>query len=281
MILHADRGAPGAPLIRNGCVVHDSEGQEGTLPWGQLASAQLVSFLARPGDRPSTTRPGGFYGSGYSAVACEDGSYVTIADDNIGPYHAGGGINPNMWSVCIPGKASQNRDQWLGDVSRQYIRAAARYIVDRWNHDARVWPLSFASGAQLRAAGANVKGHPVGYTSHAQVTVSKLVNTDHSDPGVSFPWDVLAADITALVNDVAPPVPQPSTFGVDMPDQLYRKQGKAAVWKGDRISRTHVNSEQSLNQLIPKYGPVVLLDETADLAASVGAIVVGNDPGDV
>ncbi len=217
MILHSDRYSTGAPTVRNGVVVHDSEGAEGLLPWGQMASAQLVGFLAAKGDRPSPTRPGAYYGAGYQAVAKEDGTYITVGDDNVGPYHAGGGFNPNMWSICIPGRASQNRQQWLEDVSRFYVLAVARYIVDRWNHDGRVWPLKFRTGAELVALKANTAKSPTGYTSHAQVTQSHLAATDHSDPGVSFPWDVLAADIAVLA--AGTPVP-PQTTSEE--DTMYR-----------------------------------------------------------
>lgn len=206
MLLHPDRGAAGAPSIRNGCVIHDSEGQEGTLPWGQFASAQLVEFLGRPGDRISSS--GRTYGSGYSAVARENGDYTTVADDNIGPYHCGAGFNPYWWSVCIPGKAKQTRTEWLNDVSRFYIRGAARYTVDRWNHDGRRWPLEFITGPELRLLQSNLRDRPSGYTSHAQVTVSKLTSTDHSDPGISFPWDVFHADCMEFANPTTPtPIP--------------------------------------------------------------------------
>lgn len=273
MILHADRCTIGAPTRRNGVVVHDSEGQEGVLPWGQQASAQLIAMLATKGDR--TTSSGSTYGSGYQAVATETGSFVQVGDDNVGPYHCGTGINTCMWSICIPGKASQTRAQWLGDVSREYIRGAARYIVDRWNHDGRVWPLEFRSGAQLRADQANVRNHPSGYTSHAQVTVSKLTSTNHSDPGPGFPWDVLRADIEALVGVKPAPSPeQPPTQEILDMSRLYRKTGKNAVWLADGVTRIHVPSEAHLATLTPPlpngYGPVIEIAADTDLDAQLG-----------
>ena len=36
-----------------------------------------------------------------------------------------------------------------------------------------------------------------GYTSHAEVSKA-FRQTDHTDPGVNFPWDVLAAEIARL-----------------------------------------------------------------------------------
>jgi hypothetical protein len=201
MLLHPDRCAPGAPTRKNGVVIHDSEGVE-----GGTASASLIRALQAKGDRPTSS--GGVYGAGYQAIATETGGYIIVADDNVGPYHAGSGINPCMWSICIPGKASQTRSQWLGDVSREYIRGAARYIVDMWNHDGHVWPLEYRTGAQLAADKANLRDHPTGYTSHFEVRESKLTSTDHYDPGPNFPWDVLAADIAALTQH-GPPATTP------------------------------------------------------------------------
>jgi hypothetical protein len=191
-----------------------------------------------------------------------------------------------MWSICIPGRANQTRVQWLDDVSRQYIRGVARYIVDMWNHDRHVWPLEYRAGVQLAADKANVRDHPTGYTSHHEVTVSKLTSTTHYDPGPSFPFDVLADDIAALTQiappTVTPPMPPASiTLEEEELVQLSRKNGRRAVWLGNRIVRTHVTTQDQVDQLTPVYGQVVLLDETADLAVAVGAIVVGADPGDI
>lgn len=182
--LHLDRYAPTTILRKNGVVVHDSEGGEGVLSWGQTASDQLLGYLRSKGDRPSPSRPGGVYGSGYHAVATETGSYVVVAEANTAPYHAPP-VNPTMWSICMPGKAAQTRDQWLDAPSRNYIRGVAAYIVDRWNDDGRVWPLQFVDAGTLVVTAADKAGHPAGYTSHAQVSQA-WHKTDHTDPGVSF-----------------------------------------------------------------------------------------------
>lgn len=200
--LHADRYSTTTTTRKNGVVVHDSEGSEGTLSWGQQASEQLAAFLRSPGDRPSPSRPGGVYGSGYHAVASETGGYIVLGEATSAPYHAPP-VNPTMWSICMPGKAAQTREQWLDDVSRSYIRGVALYIVDRWNEDGRSWPLSFADARTLVSARADLAGHPTGYTSHAQVSLA-WHKTDHTDPGSSFPWDVLAADIAALLQPIQP-----------------------------------------------------------------------------
>lgn len=201
--LHPDRYSTTATTRKNGVVIHDSEGSEGTFANGQLASAQLVAYLRAKGDRPSPSRPGGFYGSGYHAVATEDGGYFVVGDASAAPYHAPP-VNATMWSICMPGKAAQTRAQWLGDVSRQYIRGVARYVVDRWHDDRCAWPLELIDAAELVAAHADVANHPAGYTAHAEVSKA-WHKTDHTDPGSSFPWDVLADDIAALTAPISPP----------------------------------------------------------------------------
>lgn len=183
-ILHPDRGGTAGTVPKLGVVVHDSEGGEN--------SANLISYLGSPGDRPLAG--GGAYGGGYNAVATEAGSYTEVAGGGRNPYHAPP-LNATFWSICIPGRANQTRDQWLDAASRGYIRGVARYIVDRWNDDGHRWPLEFRSSAELVAG-------RYGYTSHAQVSQA-WHRTDHTDPGAAFPWDVLAADIAALI--VPPP----------------------------------------------------------------------------
>lgn len=94
----------------------------------------------------------------------------------------------------------------------------------------------------------------------------------------------LAAGITSVV--VEPPTPPtpviPGESNQEEPvQQLYRKTNKAAVWLGDRRSRSHVASIDTVAPLEAEYGPTIPLDPSADLAAHVGKIVVGVDPGDI
>lgn len=194
--LHADRGGTSGVHLKAGVVVHDSEGGE-----GGNAAANLVAYLSRPGDRPNGS--GGMYGSGYHAVADELGGYIQIGDWIRNPYHAPP-LNATWWSICMPGKAGQTREQWLDGPSRQYIRGVAQFIVDRWHEDGERWPLEFRTATELLVGG-------MGYTSHNEVSQA-WHRTDHWDPGPHFPWDVLATDIAALVNEhpvVIDPQPEP------------------------------------------------------------------------
>jgi hypothetical protein len=182
--------------------------------------------LQAKGDRPSPSRPGAYYGSGYHAVATETGSYIQVADATAGPYHAPP-CNPTWWAICIPGRAAQTRDQWLNDVSRQYIRGVARFIVDKQREDGMSWPLQFCAAPDLVKTSANLTGHPTGYTSHSQVSQA-WHQTDHTDPGVGFPWDVLATDIAALITA---PIPVPTQASIEE-NIMYRSNAAPMVVDG-------------------------------------------------
>lgn len=188
VLLNRDRGGASGTSPKHGVVVHDSEGAEN--------SAQLLAFLGAGGDRDNGH--GGRYGGGYNAVATEDGSYTVVATGERSPYHAPP-TNSNMWSICIPGRAAQTREQWADPVSAGYVVGVAHYIVDRWHDDGQVWPMQYAVAADLRAAGTSTELlMPVGWTTHAQVSLA-FHQTDHTDPGPSFPFDTLTAHITRLL----------------------------------------------------------------------------------
>lgn len=192
MTLHPDRySTSGVTLRKLGVVVHDSESGDGS-------SAALLSALASPGDRPNSH--GGVYGSGYHAVTDGTGGYTEVATAAMGPY-AAPPTNKAWWHVCMPGRAVQTRTEWLDPLSRAHIRGAARFIVDK--HAVDGFPLQRLSAAQL-AAGDH------GYCGHVDVT-NAWHQTDHTDPGAGFPWDVLASDIAALLAPVEPPAVPPAT----------------------------------------------------------------------
>ena len=190
VLLHPDRfSTSGVSIRKRGVCVHTNEGPDGS-------GASLLRYLQRPGDRPLGN--GRMYGSGYHAIAEPDG-WTDIADAACGPYHAPP-VNKTWWSICIPGYAAQTRDQWLDPQSRGFIRGVARYIVDRSGGDG--FPLRRPSLTELRDGAG-------GYCSHVDVARA-WGQTDHTDPGPNFPWDVLAADIAELTAPTPPiPLPQP------------------------------------------------------------------------
>lgn len=197
-------------LTKGGVVVHDTEGGE------QLGSAEaLVIFMAAPGTRPDGT------GSAYHAVADTNGRYIQVLGADCAPF-AAPPLNQEWWHIVIPGRADQTREQWLDPASRGYIKAVARFIYDKHLIDAI--PLVKVDAQTLWWAGE--KALHVGYCGHRDVS-DAFGQTDHTDPGPNFPWDVLAAEIRALVPlPPPPPPPPPPPQEDDMPLPVL------AYWKG-------------------------------------------------
>lgn len=183
MLLHTDRGYPTNTLIKKGVVIHDAESPDG-------ATASLVSLLGRPGTNPSTR--GGFWGAGYHAVTDGKGGYIQVAPASFGPY-AAPPCNPDWWHICMPGYAKQTRDEWLDELSLGHIKGVARFLFEKWNEDGRNWPMKFVPATEL-AKGAK------GYTTHYQVSLAWR-QTDHTDPGPNFPWNVLEGEVLRLISN--------------------------------------------------------------------------------
>ena len=183
MSAHKDRySTTGVSLRKAGVVIHDSETGDGS-------ALSLIAAMQRPGDRLiAGSNPPRYYGSGYHAIALNVGDdFEQLLGAEAGPFHAPP-LNKTWWSICIPGRANQTRDEWLDEESYAGIRAAARFIVEKARSDG--FPLERVDAAGLKAG----RG---GYTSHAEVSKA-FRQTDHTDPGVNFPWDVLAAEIARL-----------------------------------------------------------------------------------
>jgi hypothetical protein len=100
----------------------------------------------------------------------------------------------------MPARVSQTREQWLDGPSLAGIRGVARFIVDESRTHG--FPLRRLSDAELAAGGR-------GYVDHGAVS-RVFKRSTHTDVGPSFPWDVLEAEIAALVQTVPPPPPAPA-----------------------------------------------------------------------
>jgi len=177
--VHPDRTGPDRTPPYRLLVVHTSEGSEGA-----VSAENLCSFMTLPGDRVNPD--GSKYGASYHYVTDTD-RVLPATLDNVVAYAAAGANNDGL-HICIPGKAAQTRDRWLDNVSRNYIRQLAAVMVD----------LALAYSIPLRSLPVVdiVKG-AAGYCGHVDIS-NAYHRSDHTDPGPSFPWDVLAADIAAL-----------------------------------------------------------------------------------
>lgn len=231
MTVHPDRySTTGVSSRKAGVVIHDSEGPDGSYD-------VLVRLLSLPGDRPiAGSNPPHKYGSSYHALTKNNAAaeYDQVLDADKGPF-AAPPLNKTWWHICIPGYARQTRDEWLNDSSRQGILAVAEFIVDKAKVDG--FPLERVNASDLKAG----KG---GYCAHADVSQA-WDQTNHTDPGNGFPWDVLAADIAALVTVTPPPIPPPALEDNNMHVIVGRKDAPSDPkrWAWDGISMRWIASE--------------------------------------
>jgi hypothetical protein len=160
-------------------VIHTSEGSE-----GPTSAENLCSFMTLPGDRvvPGSNPPR-MFGASYHYVTDTD-RVLPAAPDNIVSYSAAG-ANHDGVHICIPGKANQTRVQWLDPTSSAYIARCAqvmRDVAERYDI-----PLERLTPAQVVDGGR-------GYCDHHAINLA-YGQTDHTDVGPNFPWDVLADQI--------------------------------------------------------------------------------------
>lgn len=227
MILHPDRYSTSNVAKRKlGIVVHDAESPDD-------ATDSLIRLLAQPGDRwlDTSDHSKGVYGSGYHAVTRLDSHYTAIAPFWVGPY-AAPPLNKTWAHVCMPGFARQTVEEWSDPLSRAHIIGCARFIVDvATEFDL---PIGFVDAHGLLAGDS-------GYTSHWEVSKA-WGNTDHTDPGSNFPWQLLAAQIRAL--QLTTPAPPPPANQEDrMKIQIMQPIDSNAVFLGecDPVSLVSLN----------------------------------------
>lgn len=192
MAAHKDRySTSGVSLRKQGVVIHDSETGDGS-------AENLILAMQRPGDRPiEGSNPPRKYGSGYHAITLNRGrEFSQLLGPETGPFHAPP-LNKTWWGICIPGRAAQKRAEWLDEPSLAGIRAVAWFIIEKAAVDG--FPLEYVDAAGLKAGRR-------GYTSHYQVSLA-FGQTNHTDPGPGFPWDVLAAEIALLAHPIVTPPP--------------------------------------------------------------------------
>jgi hypothetical protein len=186
--VHPDRYGAVKSGVNRLFVLHTSEQTSET----DKSAESLAKYMESPGDRPNGD--GTFYGSSYQYVVDTD-QVIPCVPETVVSYSAAG-ANHDGIHVCFPGMAGQSRLQWLDPTSRAMIRCCAELLVDRT--DPTGIPLRQLYDSETRAGMAGVVDHAV---------ISRVYKrSTHTDVGLSFPWDVLWADITELST---PPTPVP------------------------------------------------------------------------
>lgn len=155
---------------------------------------RVVIHTTEPGQVTDASKPGMaratanyFTGSGSGGSAhyvCDAAGEEHCVADKAIAWHAP--PNPHSIGIEICGRAAYTRDQWLtGNAHAALVRAAARAaeLCDRF-----AIPKHRLSVADVGAQRPGICGH---------VDVSRAFHqTDHTDPGPAFPWDVFMQLVT-------------------------------------------------------------------------------------
>lgn len=143
-------------------VLHTNEGPAG----GSLEG--LLSYLQDTAHEAS-----------YNVVVAGDGRIGRSNDDDYSPWAAGWTANKRGLHLCLMGFAADLREAWL---ARPQQLAAAGRVLRSW-HDLYGVPLVRIGPDQVRAGQRGVCGHVD--------TSAAWGETDHTDPGVGLPYDVI------------------------------------------------------------------------------------------
>lgn len=154
----------------------------------------------------------------YQINVDRNGDLCRMVKDADAAWAAGPIANNEGLHLCFLGWAQQSRDEWLSFPKQ--LDAGAKVVAD-WCRQEGI-PAEKLSAAQFKAAKWGVGGHG---------DVAKAWGeTNHTDPGVNFPFDILIAKVKAILNPAAPaPAPAPQQGGQGMSAEMIQWMGE----KGD------------------------------------------------
>lgn len=169
-------------------VIHDMEAPE-----GPLTAENIAHWFAT---MPATSKA--------SAHVCVDNnSAVRCVADSDRAWHAPG-ANSDGLGIELAGYARQSRAEWLDQYSKGVLDQAAK-VVAGWCQKHSI-PARKLTVAELKAGKRGIVGHRDVSAAYRQ--------TDHSDPGPSFPWDFFLSRVNAFMSpkkpSPAPSKPAPS-----------------------------------------------------------------------
>ncbi|MFC9231045.1 N-acetylmuramoyl-L-alanine amidase [Streptomyces decoyicus] len=175
---------PGRTVPIRVIVIHDMEAPEGPLTAENIAHWFATMSAA----------------SKASAHVCVDNnSAVRCVADGDRAWHAPG-ANSDGLGIELAGYARQSRGEWLDQYSKGVLDQAAR-VVAGWCQKHNI-PARKLSVAELKAGKRGIVGHRDVSAAYGQ--------TDHSDPGPSFPWDYFLSRVSAYMDLKKPAPPAPS-----------------------------------------------------------------------
>lgn len=132
-------------------------------------------------------------GASYHTITDREGITGRCNDDDYIPWAAGQTANRKGLHNCATGWSKQSREEWLSFPKQ--IDELAR--VHAFNCREHGLPAAKISGADIRAGRKGICGHAD--------TSQGWGETNHSDPGDFFPWDVLVNKVKILLGQTAVP----------------------------------------------------------------------------
>lgn len=162
--------------------IHTFEGRD-------LTAQQMATYQLSPAA-----------GGSYTLVIDADGKTARENDDEFIPWAAGWTANRNGHHVSLAGQAAFTREKWLSRTAQmdKLVEVIAAYCR-RYGYP----PI-------IRYAG-DLKAGKWGISTH-DAAAKAWRETDHHDPGVNFPLDVIASRVAAALKQPAsPPPPTPPT----------------------------------------------------------------------
>lgn len=243
-----------------------------------------------------TNEPGSYKGWGvspgtvpglltYLANIANGGSYHTVVgrggetgrsnDDIYAPWAGGYQANRRGLHLCQLGWSVQSREEWLSYGAQ--LDATARILA----HNAVLYgiPLVKLSAADIRAGKKGVCGHAD--------TSAAWGETDHTDPGNGYPFDVVLAKANAIVNGTPTPeendmTPEQDRMLVYVYNELTKKFPSRSKYakKGELIDTwagMDLNVDGRIHEMSVELPATLAAIQTSlkELSATVAAIKEG------
>ena len=234
---------------------------------GGFKKSIIVVHTSEPGQYAKGKNPGTAEGLGnylknpniqasYHIAVDKNGDKCRMVSDTDRAWHAGGIGNNEGYSICAVGWSAWSRDEWLSMPN----------MLDSMAEEIAAWckkegiPARFVSSNELPKDVWGITGH--------WDTALAWRQTDHTDPGKNFPYDILLEKVNAILR----PVPK------ETPIQTKRR---LTPWLGDPITQQEDLTapdgvgkfREYSNGMIyftPKTGACALSPEMVDKYRSLG-----------
>lgn len=178
-------------------LIHTNEGDNKPDDVGNDHTAEALAAYC---DRECTAGRG----KSYHKITDDDSTVTTVPDDRAA--WSAKGANKRGLNLCFTGWSHWSQTDWLHHGT----------MLDRGAAEVRTWgalydiPLRKVNGAQIRAGLKGIGGH-------GDWSDSNLDDSDHTDPGPNFPWDIFIAKINGSARIVSTQPYQTEADTVQLP----------------------------------------------------------------